>query len=76
MAKLIVTFEYDVQAFMTDRDDYASDPSVTVTRQADTYSVTYSNFTPLSGGVQTADGPFNLVDLFDADSLREYRVIL
>ena len=76
MAKLIATFDYDVHAYMNDRDGYASDPSVTVMRQADTYTVTYGVFTPLTGSVLTEDGPFNLIDLLDADSLREYRVVL
>jgi hypothetical protein len=77
MAKLTAVFDFDTEAWMNDASFYASDPSVLVTRQSgDTYSIVFSNFTPLSGGVMTQDGSFNIADLLDEPGLREYRVVI
>jgi len=77
MAKLIVASDYSVQAWMNDTDAYRSDPSVSVMRaEGATYSIVYRSFDPATNTVETADGPFNLADLLEDDTVREYRVIL
>lgn len=78
MAKLLAVFDYDFQALAADREAYASDPTVQVTTDLDRYIITFEDFEPRSGAVTTQSdgGSFNLVDLLDSASMREYRVIL
>lgn len=65
MATLNLSYTFDQQGFMNDKDFYANDPDVYVYRTPATYHLVFHAYDETSRTAETAEGAVHLNDLVE-----------